>query len=965
MPERNLFKRMSGIRIILGILILSPFIPVNGININKLAVPFITNYNGSDYHANTQNWSVAQDGNNIMWFGNTASLIWYDGNEWGKLFIPNNSVVRSVAVLSDNTILAGAFGEFGSVEQDSFGNYTYNSWVDKIPPVYRDFADVWRILELNSDVFIQTPERVFIFSDGKFIKTLEPEDAFLFCFVHRGHFYIGDRSAGLKRLVNGELQLAEDGAFFSGKEIWFVGQSNSQLLIGTQKNGLFILDKGKWKPWNTPVSAYLEKNSLYSGIQKINGSFIFGTIRNGIVFADENGQITQVINRDKGLQNNTVLSMTLDREDNLWLGLDIGISHLRINSPFYHLARNRGLGTGYSSIVFRDRLYLGTNQGVFTYSEQQDDFVILKNSEGQVWSFFSTGDDLLCAHHNGLFRVRENQLEQLLDVQGCWKVMPVPDRPGYFIVGTYTGLWILKKTAAGYETYKIRGFEESCRVMEFDDNNDIWMSHGYKGVYKIVLNRELTAVSSVLFFGSGQGLPADINNELFKADTKIIIATAGGFYHYNDVTGKMEPYPSWNRVLSFPQPVSKVIEDPWGRINFFCDGVLSSAVIMNDSLLFYDNKTFLPIRNNFIPAFENITFLSKNMALIGTEDGFVLYQRDNLLSRGIQLPLNIREVSCGTEVTGNPMTDPVEFMNSQVEIPYRTNNLVVEFSTPYFLSPENLSCQYRLNGQLFHLPQGQRKIFLSNLRENNYELIIEVSDITDFNFPSSVSFRFSVAPPFYRTWYAYVTYIVVLTLIVITTVIVSRKNIERIKRKEKILQQRKMIQHQIAIKQQAERAEKEVVRLRNEKLRNEMKHKNKELANATYHIIQQNKLLNSLKQELSRLSSQATSEMVKSELKRISRQIDKDIKKEKNWEVFDRYFDEVHQEFLGRLRDLHPELTPNELRLSAYLRMNISTKEIAPLMNISVRGVEISRYRLRKKLQLDRDVNLIDYIMQV
>ncbi|MBN2762838.1 MAG: hypothetical protein JXR41_07095, partial [Bacteroidales bacterium] len=93
--------------------------------------------------------------------------------------------------------------------------------------------------------------------------------------------------------------------------------------------------------------------------------------------------------------------------------------------------------------------------------------------------------------------------------------------------------------------------------------------------------------------------------------------------------------------------------------------------------------------------------------------------------------------------------------------------------------------------------------------------------------------------------------------------------------------------------------------------------------------------------------------------------IDKDIKSEKHWQVFDKYFDEVHQDFAHRLKSLHPDLTPKDLRMCSYLRMNISTKEIAPLMNISVRGVEISRYRLRKKLGLGPEKNLTEYILEI
>jgi DNA-binding CsgD family transcriptional regulator len=145
----------------------------------------------------------------------------------------------------------------------------------------------------------------------------------------------------------------------------------------------------------------------------------------------------------------------------------------------------------------------------------------------------------------------------------------------------------------------------------------------------------------------------------------------------------------------------------------------------------------------------------------------------------------------------------------------------------------------------------------------------------------------------------------------------------------------------------------------------EMKYKNKELVNSTYHLIQKNKFLNALKMELSKLSKSAKSDVVENELRKISRKIDRDIQDDRNWEVFERYFDDVHQEFLTRLKEKHPGLSPSELRLCAYLRMNISTKEIAPLMNISIRGVEISRYRLRKKLNLPHEANLAAYIMSI
>jgi DNA-binding CsgD family transcriptional regulator len=278
----------------------------------------------------------------------------------------------------------------------------------------------------------------------------------------------------------------------------------------------------------------------------------------------------------------------------------------------------------------------------------------------------------------------------------------------------------------------------------------------------------------------------------------------------------------------------------------------------------------------------------------------------------------------------------------QIEYSYRLDNFDKDWSTWTTLNTREYT----------NLPWGQ--------------YCFEVKARNIYNNISSIDqFHFIIKPPFYRSTPALIVYFLFGIGIIITIVYLYFRRIAKVKIQEENKQLIAFSLKEKKLEEQKLAAEEEVGYLKNEKLQVEMRHKNKELATSTYHIIQKNKLLNSLKQELSKLSQSAKSEFVESELKKISRKIDRDIQNEENWEVFERYFDEVHQEFLGRLRELHPELTPGELRLCAYLRMNISTKEIAPLMNISVRGVEISRYRLRKKLNLDRNTNLTEYIMQI
>ena len=101
------------------------------------------------------------------------------------------------------------------------------------------------------------------------------------------------------------------------------------------------------------------------------------------------------------------------------------------------------------------------------------------------------------------------------------------------------------------------------------------------------------------------------------------------------------------------------------------------------------------------------------------------------------------------------------------------------------------------------------------------------------------------------------------------------------------------------------------------------------------------------------------------EIKKLIKTLSEDDNIDKEWENFTKHFDKVHSDFVASLKEKHATISGNELKLCAYLRMNLSTKEIAQLMNISVRGVEISRYRLRKKLGIASETNLFDYLMGI
>ena len=232
------------------------------------------------------------------------------------------------------------------------------------------------------------------------------------------------------------------------------------------------------------------------------------------------------------------------------------------------------------------------------------------------------------------------------------------------------------------------------------------------------------------------------------------------------------------------------------------------------------------------------------------------------------------------------------------------------------------------------------------LPEGEYELLVKAIDPWG-NESRIHRLKFEVLPPWYLSNYAKSGYVLMFALIVPGLQIWS---VRRTRKKER---------------RQLELREQELIKVRNEKLRNEVQHKSKELANSIMSIIKKNEFLLKLKETVTNQKEQLGTRYPDKYYYHLLQKIDNNISSNEDWHLFETNFERAHEQFLQKIKEQFPELTSKDLKLSAFLRMNLSSKEIAPLMGISVRGVENHRYRLRKKLGLDHDEKLIDMILKL
>lgn len=948
--------------------------------VKSIGIPNIINHSRNQYNASTQNWSITQSSKGFIYFGNNDGILEYDGTNWELYPVPNASVVRSVLAIGD-TIYAGAFEEIGFLAPNSNGKLVYNSLKSLIPPEYSNFDEIWNIFENKGEIIFQSFNYIFILCNNK-MRIIKPLSKFSMLHLANKSFYIVDIENGLMRLKDDSLHLVSSNPIFFRNEIRCILQidDTNDFLIGTSNDGLFIYNENKKSitHWNSEVNKRITANNLFSAIKLSNGNIAFGSVSNGIYLCNQGGQILQHLNRFKGMQNNTILSLFEDRRNNLWLGLDNGIDYLEISSPLSILNHNYNIESAYATLVHNGIMYVGTNQGLYAkvfseaknYELYNEGFQIISGTEGQVWTLKVINNTLFCGHNFGCFIINGFSAKQISDTRGFWSFINPENSSKVVIAGTYTGLVrIIYEQGEWKFKGEVKGFNESSRIIHIDSKENLWISHGYRGLFKVKLNSSNDSVTSVKLYKAENGLPDQLPYNIQIINSEMYITTQSGILKYNYSNETFIKPDDLNKLFANKGFIDKIHQDNKGNLWYFTSNYLGIMRLLEDGTYRDIVSPFSSISKILLPAFQNIYVYNSDNVFIGSQNGLIHYAPNIIKDYFIADEVFIKEASFygKQKVLTSYFIESIEnnLTDTPRTLPYSKNSVSFTYTSPAFEGSKNINFSYRLIGFDLNWSEWDGINFkeYTNLKEGNYTF--QIKAVNSFGAVTEVkSFHFIIKPPFLRSRIAYIFYSIVLVLIILGNFYYIRKRVLKTRQREKLKHEKRLAQRELIFKEQSALSEKEIIYLRNESLINAMKFKNEELANATLHLIQKNKTLTYLKDDLSKLlrtlpSSSAEKQSVNNLLKKIN----KDLQNEKNWELFNNYFDDVHQDFITRLKVKYENLTPKELRLCAYLRMNISTKEIAPLMNISFRGVEISRYRLRKKLNLDHDKNLTDFIM--
>lgn len=935
--------------------------------IKSIGVPYIQNYPKSVYNSGNQNWAVAQDKNGIMYYGNAEGLLVYDGRYWQQYHMPHRQIVRSVAADDKGNIYTGGFGEFGYWSYKK-NKLAFTSLTSLIPSKPGLTDEIWKIYTDNDRVIFQSFSTIYIFQHNK-ITTVKASSSLLFLHQCGERFFVEVLGKGLFELINNKLAPIPGSENIHGV-LSVLPYKGNQFLLGTNTNGLYTYDGKTFSQLNTPANDFLKTYQLNNGTRILNKYYAYGTILNGLIIIDEEGRIIQQINKTSGLQNNTVLSLYADNNQNLWAGLDNGIDRIELNSPLYFYFDKTGkFGTVYSSQIFNGKIYLGTNQGLFysNWPQQNNnnfDFHIIPGSQGQVWELSLIDGQLLCGHNNGTFKVTGDHIEKISSLNGGWTIKKLNSAP-YLIQGTYNGLALYDKDSNGQWKLltHIEGFSEPSKHIEQDSKGDIWVTHAYRGLIKLTLSPDFKKVISKKYYDEKDGLPGNYNVNVFNLENKIVFSSDSGFYTYDDVSNRFSKYTSLNQKLHLFAASNKIIAAGGHRYWFINHGRVALVNFSQPGKLPVQSARFSVLNGRMVQYYENISRISNSIYLISIDDGFVIYDTNEKGQYAVPQKLPAVLVRKIDDITDKYRTISETGNTSQVlQMESSRNNVRISYTLPYYRQGR-IRFQYYLDGyskQWSDWSVATQKDF-TNLSAGTYTFKVKAR--VDNSLETQVTeFKFEILPPWYATTWAWMMYMA----LVIVALYVGKKVYERkLYRDHKIIAERLKREQEEHRKHEAEAQEREITKLQTEKLQTELDSKNRELSNSALSLAYKNELLQKLSDELLKIKDENGKKLPSDQINKVQKVINEGMNDERDWNLFEKSFNEAHENFFKKLKAQHPELVPNDLKLCAYLRMNMSSKELSSLLNISLRGVEIRRYRLRKKLNLPHDKNLAEFLMEL
>lgn len=918
--------------------------------------PFFTTYQPKEYNAANQNWALAEDADGYIFACNDDCLLRFNGKSWETLYPfgdGKNVFLRSLySDTESGRMYIGGLREFGYLEIKADGSLEYVSLAGCFEGSQLANDQIWYITKVKDKIF-------FIYFSTYYIYDTNTEEVTQHYASTSWHYILEDRLFLVQR--SGEIREYDGSSTDYGLATpdyslpepamkVYSTLTGSRIAI-CEKSGLFISDPDGYKRADRLGKAWGIANSA---IQCSDGTIIVGFRGSGIYAFSETGQILWCLNSGNGLINSTVHCLLEDTCGNVWAALAKGLVVIYKNGDYLIPPASANTVEITAAHATDDKLFAGTKHGLsvvdLSSGKPMKEFSMKLRPENQVYSISEVMGQIIVGDEKNTYRLCNDKCTMLSNAPGGTDPRLIYGNDGklYMIQGSFTHLYVYAMDQEGKWKFRntINGFLRPIHRLEIDHLGNLWLEHTYTGLYRIRLSGDLTNVVDVEYWGGRM--------HICKVGGRVLVHDTNGFSYYDDMTRELLPYDILNNSLGRFKYCDRVIDAKQGCYWLVKDDMAILAFIADEEVRILDFVDYTKYETGMSEP-STIVFWNEGRYLVGTEQGFMIHHTLSDTSSDSIVPRILIRSICSMKA-GN--IQKYNISAEEITVPNKSDLSVYAAVTGnrFFNSIKVEAMLTGYDGNAKVLGEDMATVW-NRLPAGNYSLILKASDALGHEIAKK-EILVSVRPSLLASPIFIILYVLSFACLCATAVLFVRMLLER---------QRNAINKKNAEAMEHEKLkhERDLMSIRNEQLEESVLLKSKELA--TYSLIEarRNNVLKHLSEELSQIYYRSRPGILKKDYDRLIEIIQEGEFTEDNWNNFFMNFDLIHKSFFKSLKSAHSDLTPNDLRLCAYLRLNMSTKEIANIMGITVKSAEVAKYRLRKKLQVSSSVSLNLYLMSL
>ncbi|MEQ8474105.1 MAG: two-component regulator propeller domain-containing protein [Marinoscillum sp.] len=959
---------------------------------------------------------ITQDSYGYIWLGTTEGLFRYNGYTFTKYTYSakdssalSDNFINCIVEDSDKDLLIGTNGRGFCIFNRDNNRFERFSHHDSIPTSIVNNTVKAIFQDSKRNIWIGTlGGGIDLFDKGnKTFRHLTPSSSphnekhiSSFAEDQNGNVWVGRYKGDLCYYTSTENQLVcvTDSLSVSvnidGYLKYLFIDSDNELWIGSNSSGLYrySINSRQAKHYTHGISSNNLSSNIITAIQELSpGILVVGTDGAGLDLLHTDSETIDHYRYDPNNKNsvnsNAIRSIYIDKDQNLWLGTSregLNLSPKNAEKFVLHSAQvNGSKGLSHKSVlafldVNEETLLIGTDGGGLNiYNRRTKSFqylqhvpsnaksiggnvvkALFKDSQHNIWvGTYGNGIDLYDIKSNSFYH--NGQIPGIPDEindANIWNI--VEDGDQNIWMGTLGGgLFRYDLKTKQFRRY-IHDSEDSESISHFqimcslvDRKGQLWI-----GTEDAGLDRYDPHCDCFVHFRNDpddpKSIPSDFIRTLFEdSQGQLCIGTEGSGLVMMREDGTFASFDAEDGLAS--NIVYSILEDDRQNLWLGTTNGLSKFNTENGTIRNYN-------------TYNNIQGDLFNMgSCLRGSDGTLFFGGINGFNEINPAKIDVYKTEPNIEITDfrifNRSVKVDEVINgrivlkksleltSQLDLNYKDKTISLEFAAIDYTNPQMIRYKYKLEGfdeQWSYVNAGKRFATYTNLPSGQYRFIVMATGSDGHWSKNTRSLVIKVAPPFWDTiWFRFLIFMALALLFI-------------------IWYRSRMLKLKNQFKRERLKAEKEIIKLQKENLETTLANQNSKLTTSILHIGHKNKILQNVKQELEGFKA-SISAPVKTKYLKLIRSVEREIADDENWQQFEIHFNEAHHQFIQRLRERHPDLTKTHLQLSLFIRLNINTKEIADILNISVRGVEKSRYRLRKKLGLSSTDSITDYLLSL